>query len=225
MNKFFFSFAMFVLVFSFSSCSLNDDNGEDNRFTIDPVNWMEAQFLFDDKGTMKYVPTNVFKSKEEMQQALVGKAWKHSFSYRIYNNTGKVENTEYYSSMYGPTPYHYYFYDKGNLYAMAYSDKKGGQYFADRREWSYDEVNCVVKGKYPVWLDQPKYNTIQILEYDEKYQYIWLTQISGETLEDSGNTPIYVLSRYDLMKDEEFSPYLEIINRDMEWFRQNLQEK
>lgn len=205
--------AVLMLAFSFSACSQNDDNENKNGgVIIDPVNWKDAEFHFNADGTMKYEASNVFKTTADMQKALVGKAFKHSFSYEIVSKTGKVEREEYRESMYGLVPYHFYFQDNESLYVMGYSEKKGGEYLADKREWTYLEDMCMIKEKYPVWLDKPKYNDIQILEYDAEYKYIWLTQIVAYSMADYGEVPVYVLSRYDLMSEEELSPYLPLMN-------------
>lgn len=209
MNKFFQLCAVLMLAFSFSACSQNDDNENKNGgVIIDPVNWKDAEFHFNADGTMKYEASNVFKTTADMQKALVGKAFKHSFSYEIYNETGKVEKKEYYRNRYDRIPLNYFFLNDKSLYELTYDEG----YNADKRDWTYVEDMNIVKVRTLSAFENRKYNNIQILEYDAEYKYIWLTQIVFYNFEEKGDVPVYVLSRYDLMSKEELNPYMEKIN-------------
>lgn len=209
MNKFFQLCAVLMLAFSFSACSQNDDNENKNgEVIICPVDWKDAEFHFNADGTMKYEPTNVFKTTADMQKALVGKAFKHSFSYEINNETGKVEKKEYYRNRYDRIPLNYFFLNDKSLYELTYDEG----YNADKRDWTYVEDMNIVKVRTLSAFENRKYNNIQILEYDAEYKYIWLTQIVFYNFEEKGDVPVYVLSRYDLMSKEELNPYMEKIN-------------
>lgn len=209
MNKFFQLCAVLMMAFSFSACSLNDDNENKNGgVIICPVNWKDAEFHFNADGTMKYEASNVFKTAADMQKALVGKAFKHSFSYEINNETGKVEKKEYYRNRYDRIPLNYFFLNDKSLYELTYDEG----YNADKRDWTYVEDMNIVKVRTLSAFENRKYNNIQILEYDAEYKYIWLTQIVFYNFEEKGDVPVYVLSRYDLMSKEELNPYMEKIN-------------
>lgn len=168
---------------------------------VDPYEWA---FQFNEDGTLKTFPCKIFESADELQATLVGNCWKHSSSYKIAED-GLPEKKEFYSDIYGISPMHYYFETADRMSVLFYSDAEAGRLVKRSHEWRYSEKETFIYiATEPTTIEHV--NVIQIIGKDQ--DMIWLTQLVSYNVEDGKDKPVYVVSRYDRMTDNELKEFL-----------------
>lgn len=190
-------FIMLATVVALTSCL--SENDESQKPTIDPVNWLDAQFQLKSDGTLETVPYYVFNSAEEIQKYLVGNGWKHEASFAIKED-GSVEQKPYYEEMDGVSPINYYFNDANTFTEFFHSDAEAGKLVSKTHKWAYLENETVISID-PLISATPVPHIMQILAAKERTMTV--VQLIGFRGQDV--KPLYAVSIYGKMTAKELN--------------------